>query len=325
MTKTILVSGASGIVGYGALKSLRAADDTYNLIGTSVYADSVAPAFCDTFELAPYTTDPAYVDWLCNVIVKHKVDMIIPGINDDVLKWNRYRDQLESTGTKPLLNNSALIDLCADKWLFYQELHRDASKYSIESRLDGTFAELESAYGLPFLLKPRRGFASKGIVVVESKELFDKYKADVGEVLMAQPLIGNDDAEYTVSGFFDRDSKLCCLIGLRRKLAKEGFTDKAFVEMPVHAEEAIKELSALLKPEGPTNFQFRLHNDELKLLEINPRISSATSIRTAFGYNECSMAVQYHLCGAVPNQPAIRCGYAVRYTEDHIFYDCNNI
>lgn len=321
MNKTILVSGASGIVGYGALKSLRLADEDYKLIGTSVYDDSVAPAFCDVFELAPYTTDPAYIDWLCRVIAKHRVDMIIPGINDDVLKWNKHRRQLEAAGTTPLLNNPDLIELCADKWLFHQKLNADGSKYLIQSRLEGSFTELELAYGLPFLLKPRRGFASKGIILVKSEAVFNEHKANIGDVLMVQPIVGNEETEYTISAFFDGDSKLCCLMGLRRKLAPEGFTEKAVVDMPPHAEQAITELSELLKPVGPTNFQFRLHNDELKLLEINPRISSATSMRARFGYNESNMAANYYLGGTAPDQPAIQRGYAVRYTEEHIFYD----
>ena len=33
------------------------------------------------------------------------------------------------------------------------------------------------------------------------------------------------------------------------------------------------------------------------------------------------MAVAYFLDGQVPVQPAIRRGRAVRYTDDHIFYD----
>ena len=47
--KTILVSGASGIVGYGILKSLRMSEEKYNLIGTSIYDDTIAEAFCDLF------------------------------------------------------------------------------------------------------------------------------------------------------------------------------------------------------------------------------------------------------------------------------------
>jgi carbamoyl-phosphate synthase large subunit len=107
---------------------------------------------------------------------------------------------------------------------------------------------------------------------------------------------------------------------LRRKLSADGFTDRAEVVDVASMESTLKPLCRLFRPVGPTNFQFRLHEGTLKLLEINPRVSSATSIRTAFGYNECQMAVEYYLEGKLPEQPAIRRGRAVRYTEDLIFY-----
>ncbi len=319
--KTILVSGASGIVGYGTLKSLRQTKGSYKLIGTTIYDDSIAPAFCDVFEQAPLTTNPTYIDWLTTTIQKHKVDMIIPGIHDDMLAWNKHREKLTQAGATPLLNNPDLIDLCADKWNFYQKLRDTGSTYAIDSRLDGTFAELQDTYGFPFLLKPRRGFGSKGIVVVESEEMFNAHQSDLGSIVMAQPIVGDKETEYTVSAFFDKDSQLLCHMGLRRKLSKEGFTEKAEVANPPHVEKAIQELAELLKPVGPTNFQFRIHNGELRLLEINPRISSATSIRTAFGYNESVMAVEYFLDNITPEQPQVRKGHAIRYTEDYIFYE----
>ena len=48
---------------------------------------------------------------------------------------------------------------------------------------------------------------------------------------------------------------------------------------------------------GPTNFQFRRASDEYYLIEINPRFSSAVSIRSAFGFNEPLMAVESFLEG----------------------------
>jgi carbamoyl-phosphate synthase large subunit len=322
--KTILVSGASGVVGYGTLKSLRQSS-IYKLIGSTIYGDSVAPAFCDVFELALPTDDENYINWLCGVIKKHKADMIIPGIEADMIAWNKHRDELSKTGTVPLLNNPELIELCSDKWKFYEELKGSKSKVAIETRFGGTFKELVEDFGLPFLLKPRRGFASKGIVMVESEEVFSEYKNNLGPILMAQPIVGSNDEEYTVSAFFDKENKLLCYMGLRRKLSKEGFTEKAQVVDLPGAKEAMEELADLLKPVGPTNFQFRVQEGQLKLLEINPRISSATSIRTAFGYNESLMSVEYFLDNKLPTQPKIKQGYAVRYVEERIFYDSNNI
>lgn len=323
--KTILVSGASGIVGYGVLKSLKQSREEYRLIGTTIYDDSIAPAFCDIFEQAPMTNSPEYINWLCDIIKKHNVDMIIPSIEADMIKWNVEREKLEQTGVKVLLNNPELINFCSDKWLFYEKLSTTKSELAIESRLTGTFEELEKDFGLPFLLKPRKGFASKGIVKVENKEIFTQNQHNLGTILMAQPIIGNVDEEYTISAFFDYESKLLCYMGLKRKLSKEGFTEKAEVVEINGAEEAINELAKIFKPIGATNFQFRTQNNRLKLLEINPRISSATSIRTSFGYNESIMSVDYFLNNIIPNQPKIKKGHAVRYTEDYIFYDSDNI
>lgn len=323
--KTILVSGASGIVGYGTLKSLRNYDPEIKLIGTSIYDDSVAPAFCDSFEKAPITGDNHYIDWLCEIIRKHSVDMIIPGIEIDMFKWNKEREKIVEAGALPLLNNPALIDLCEDKWLFYSTLKETDSRLAIESSLEGDFNSLQERFGLPFLLKPRKGFASKGIVIVDSEEVFLKSSDSLGSLLMAQPIVGSAEEEYTVSAFLDQDSNLLCFMGLRRKLAKEGFTEKAEVFDVPGAKEAIEELSKLFKPVGPTNFQFRMHGGRLKLLEINPRISSATSIRTAFGYNESMMSVEYFLENNLPKQPVVKRGYAVRYTEEHVFYDSNTV
>jgi carbamoyl-phosphate synthase large subunit len=108
---------------------------------------------------------------------------------------------------------------------------------------------------------------------------------------------------------------------LRRKLSREGYTDKAEVVDTAEFLPTIGELCRLFRPLGPTNFQFRRCVNGIKLLEINPRISSSTSIRTAFGYNESAMSLDYFLNQRAPTQPVIRRGRAVRYTDDKIFYE----
>ena len=75
------------------------------------------------------------------------------------------------------------------------------------------------------------------------------------------------------------------------------------------------------QPEGPTNFQFRRHEGELYLLEINPRMSSSTTIRTAFGYNEARMCLEYYLENKRAIVGPIRRGRALRFIEDYIIYD----
>lgn len=319
--KNILVSGASGIIGYGILRSLKKSGKDLQLIGTTIYSDSAAEGFCDIFEQAPLTSDGSYIDWLLNMILKHRIDLIIPGIEADMYKWVEHIPEIEKSSAKIVLNNSELISLCKDKWIFYQKLKEVSSPYAIDTSLDTDYDSLVNTFGLPFLLKPRCGHGSKGIVKVDSIETFLKHQGYIGATLMVQPIVGNEDEEFTTSAFCDGTGGFYTQMTLRRKLAKEGFTGQAEVVDLQGVEEVLVNLCSLFKPIGPTNFQFRRQNGFLKLLEINPRVSSATSIRTAFGYNESLMAVEYFLENKKPEQPLIKRGRAVRYTDDLIIYE----
>ena len=318
---TILVSGASSVVGMGILKSLRQSHPDCQLIGTTIYEHSAAQAFCDVFERAPLTASPSYLPWLLELINRHSIDLIIPGIEADMLAWNQYRQAIARQGTKLLVNTSELINLCADKWAFYEALAAQRSSYVIPTSI--TYNPITQTF--PVLLKPRQGSGSRGIVIAQNAKQLEEHLDLIGSKLIMQPVIGSNDAEFTTSAFFDNTSNLCCFMTLRRSLSKQGYTELAETVDIDEMQDALEALAGIFNPVGPTNFQFRVKDGQLKLLEINPRISSATSIRTAFGYNESAMSVDYFLSNQMPVQPCIKKGRAARYIEDMIYFDSSNL
>jgi carbamoyl-phosphate synthase large subunit len=108
---------------------------------------------------------------------------------------------------------------------------------------------------------------------------------------------------------------------LRRILARDGSTAKAWVCANPDLDSVVDTLAGLFRPVGPTNFQFRRHGGVYLLLEINPRVSSTTSLRAAFGNNDAEMCIEYFLEGRTPVPGPLRSGFAVRYIEDVITYD----
>jgi carbamoyl-phosphate synthase large subunit len=227
--KNVLVSGASGIVGYGVLRSLRRANKNLKLIGTTIYDDSVAQGFCDIFEQAPLTIEDGYIDWLKKIIKKYNISLLIPGIEVDMYKWVNHVDEIQAEGALLLLNKVELIALCKDKWTFYQYLLDTNLPYAIRTSLKNDFDELVGELGLPFLLKPRQGFGSKGIVAIDDLESFLKYRDYIGPNLMAQKIVGDINEEFTTSAFCDGKGGIYCYMTLKRKLSKDGFTEKAEV------------------------------------------------------------------------------------------------
>jgi carbamoyl-phosphate synthase large subunit len=289
-------------------------------VGTDIYADAVGKHWADAFVQVPVTADGSYSSFMQELVAAHRIELIIPGIEQDVAFWSLHFRELRHLGVKIALNDPTLVMVAGDKWLMHQK-QRELGLCAIPTRIAGGFEELAGELGAPFLLKPRRGYAGKGIVRVRDARDFEYFGIDLGTKLIAQAIIGTDHEEFTVSGFGDGSGGIGSLLALQRRLSGEGATAKAQVVDAAPFRQLISALADAFRPVGPTNFQFRTSDERLYLLEINPRISSATSLRCAFGYNEAQACVDYYLKGSLPAMPPFKTGCAVRYIEDIVLYD----
>lgn len=313
----ILVTGVGAVIGYGIINSLKMSKYNCNIIGIDIYDDAVGKYMCDTFVQAIPASDERYIGFVKSIIHTHKIDLMMFGTEQEIVKIAHNREQFGTDIDKIVLNKQDLIDMCSDKWLTFNELN-DKCDYMIPSYIEGSFQFLKDKLDLPFLLKPRRSYASKGITTIYDEKDLDYWKMKTGDQFMVQPIIGDNDHEYTVGIFGYGDGTTSKPISLCRKLSGEGATAKAYTIFSDELEQTVFELCKLTKPIGPTNFQFRSSGNKYYLLEINPRISSSTSIRSAFGYNEAEMCIDYFVNRHKPDTPQIQQGSCVRYISDWI-------
>lgn len=316
----ILVTGVGAIIGYGIIASLRKSKYDCNIIGMDVFYDAAGQVWCDKFVQAIYAADKEYIPFLKKVIDKYEIDLVFFGTEQEIKKCYESQEMLGGYYKKLVINKKNLIELTEDKWETTRFLKENGLKY-IPSSVTASFEEAKDEFGLPLLMKPRRSYASKGICKVNTKATFDSWKDEYADQFMVQKFVGDNEHEYTVATFGFGDGSCIKPIVMRRKLSKAGATDKAVV-MPIpEIESEIREMVKVLKPLGPTNFQFRLEKEQFLLLEINPRISSSTSIRTAFGYNEAEMCIDYFVEGIRPADVELKTGRAYRYIADVVEYD----
>jgi len=321
---TIVVTGVGAIIGYGIIRSLRVCKYPVKIIGLDIYADAVGQNWCDHFEQAVLTSSVDYPDFISDILKKYSADLVIPGIEQDACRMTIERNLWTDSDVKFVINNQQLVETADDKWETYLKLV-EAGFSTIKTHIDGDFPALAESLGSPMLLKPRRSYASKGIQRLYNEEEFLYWKKKMGANFMVQEIVGDDEAEYTVGAFGLGNGNCSGKISLRRKLSGEGATVKAETVFIPELDQLVDDLVFVFRPEGPTNFQFRYHQGNFLLLEINPRVSSSTSLRTAFGYNEAEMCIEYYLRGKIPETPHVRSGNAIRYIEDCIIYDSNNI
>ncbi len=317
----VLVTGVGAIIGYGIIKSLRMSKYECNIIGMDVYGDAVGQAWTDEFVKAEWASSDDYIEFLETLIRKKEIDLVFFGTEQEIERVinseNKYLID------KCVLNKKNLIDLSNDKWSTYKML--TAYQFpAILSSVAKDYDRIVQEMGSPFLLKPRKSYAGKGMRKINSKEEFLFWSEKISDDnYMVQKITGDDEHEYTAATFGLADGTCIKPIIMKRKLSQEGATSKAYVINNSEIEKQIYEFVHILKPEGPVNFQFRFENGEYYLLEINPRISSSTSIRTAFGYNEAEMCMEWYLEHNAPANRNIKQGMALRYIDEWVKWDEN--
>lgn len=318
----ILVTGVGAIIGYGIIKSLRKSRYDCNIIGMDVYGDAVGQAWTDAFVKAEWASNDYYIEFLESLVRKKGIDLVFFGTEQEIERVINSGNKF-LTG-KCVLNKKSLIELSNDKWSTYKML--TAYQFpAIASSVVKDYDRIVQEMGNPFLLKPRRSYAGKGMRKIDSKEEFLYWSEKISsDNYMVQKIIGDDEHEYTAATFGLADGACIKPIIMKRKLSQEGATAKAFVINNSEIEKQIFEFADILKPEGPVNFQFRCENGEYYLLEINPRISSSTSIRTAFGYNEAEMCIEWYLEHNAPADRTIKQGMALRFIDEWVKQDENS-
>ena len=312
----ILVTGVGAIIGYGIIKSLRSQED-YDLrvIGMDIYDDAYGQFLCDKFYVAERADSPKYLTFINDLIEKERIALIMPGIEQDMYRLHELADKVH---TKVIFNNDLLINLSKDKLETYK-FFKERGVNVIPTLFEESYDRCVKILGNPFLLKPRSSYASKGIHKISSEEEFNFYNKHP-EDNICQRIIGTVSSEYTIAVFGKGDGTYADYIILRRKLSQTGATDKATtVPYDKALMDYVDVICKITKPIGPTNIQLRKDCNEVFLLEINPRISSACSIRTYMGYNEPLKCIEFYLYNRHMRPEEKKIMHAVRFIDDYFY------
>ena len=199
---TILATGVGAIIGYGIVRSLRASRFAVRVVGMDIYPDAVGQRWCDAFEQAVRADAPEYEDFLAGLIRRHRIDLVIPGIEQDLhrIAACHAAGPLAGAGARFVLNDAELIGIAEDKWRTHQELLRHGFP-AIATWIDGDFDELAARHGCPLLMKPRRSYAGKGIQLLHTAADFRYWREKLGGEFMVQEIVGDAGSEYTVGAF----------------------------------------------------------------------------------------------------------------------------
>ena len=265
----ILISGVGGDVAQGVIKCLEKSSlnlRVYKLGHTKeeswLYRDEYS-------YVSPPINSEGYVDYLCEFIQKHQIQVYIPCIDSEILKISKSAQEIrERTGAQIVVGEPEKILICEDKYKTFLFLKNNGFCYP-DTHIFSTNTEYNN---FPYVLKSRTGCGSRQVCEIHTKEQLKKHRHKSDQII--QERIDGD--EYTAGIYLGKDKEIKGTCILKRKL-KCGATNFAERVIDKNMESY---LGSIAKKLGLSyvNIQFRMKDGYPCPFEFNGRFSGTTGI-----------------------------------------------
>lgn len=311
---TIGISCIGSGVGQSVINSCRLARLPIRTIGLGTNPLAYGLYECDDYAYtASYYADD-YVEDMLKTCLEHQIDLLIPGHDDEAHLLSKNLELFEAKGVRVLVSGAELLGLCREKDEMSRELNPVANIFVRSfGREDFLTTWKAGELELPIIAKPRDGFASRGIEIIQSEQDFDKITD--GHIVQELALPHDRDpnrehcfnmiskginpqvAEVSIQYVFDRSGVVIGKMASYNKLNNGvpieilPFEDEA---MWADVEQLLPTL-VKLGARGPVNLQGRITNQGIKLFEINARFTGITGLRAALGFNEVEACLRHWL------------------------------
>jgi len=313
----VLITGIGGNVGQGVLKSLRAARKAFYIVGIDMEALSAGFSLVDRYYQTPRTGDPAFRSALAAIARTEELEAIYVCSPSELEFFGRHKEELEDElGLSIFISPIEVIRIGSDKFKTAAFLRESGFPFpeTVLSTDEEGLARLIEQPGFPLIAKPRAGFSSRNIFIVNSRAEIQAANTLVPD-LIVQRYLPDAHAEYTAATLSGADKKVRALIILRRDLIQGTTYRTELFEDAKVAREMIRIVEAL-GAIGPCNLQFRMMDGVPYVFEINPRFSGTSGIRYLYGFNDCEMIFDLLRLGVEVQQPALQRAVVLRYWNE---------
>lgn len=163
----VLVTGAGGPAGVNLIKTLAAGG--HFTIGVDPDPLAVGLYLSDEGETGLVADDSGNAQRILEVGIRHGATMLISTVSEEMSGLSAISSSLDAAGISHWLPTPDAVDSCIDKWRFAQVLLASGVKHPASSvGLDGS--EVARSVPAPWIVKPRFGRGSRGVVSVDGLE-----------------------------------------------------------------------------------------------------------------------------------------------------------
>lgn len=169
---TLLITCCGGAMIPAMIAELRRSEIfRYRLLGADANLPVGPQRLLDGVYRIPLGRDRKYIPILCDLLAREKVDVILPGSDEEAFAVAAALAEIERTGAKAIVSPAATLDLIADKHRTYTSLAKAGlmlPEYTLTNDAAGLREAIE-VYGFPrrtVVFKPARGRGGRGLYVL---------------------------------------------------------------------------------------------------------------------------------------------------------------
>ncbi len=262
---------------------------------------TVAFQYADRSVISPLIYSDEYIPFLLNYCKEQAIDMIVSLFDIDLPVLAKNKDRFEAVGTRVVVSDANLLEICNDKWKTYEFLKENG--FGVPKTyltLQSAMLALESGeIHYPVIVKPRFGCGSLAMSVAEDemallyyytrntravRRTYLRYESDTVEekIIFQEMLTGQ---EYGIDIINDLEGRFCNAIVKKKLAMRAGETDIGeTVEEPALFAEA-ERLGKLTKHIGNMDCDFFLVDGRPYVLEMNARFGGGYPFSHVAGCN----------------------------------------
>ena len=252
-------------------------------------ADATAPAlaWCDVTCSPCGIDDEDYAPQLLELCRSEGISLVVPTIDTDLMKLAEACTAFEAQGTRVLVSDPDMVELCRDK-LLTSKLFESCGLKTPEVCDD--WREYAGSY--PCFVKPRCGSGSIDAYCVSGRDQLELLAGGIPDYIV-QPFV--EGRQYTVDVFCDYEGGFVSAVPRERVEVRAGEVSKTRIEMDRRIIEEAKVLAERVRPRGPMTIQL-IRDDKTGedwFIEINPRFGGGVplSIRAGAKYAEWALDI----------------------------------
>ena len=237
----------------------------------------LAPAMhkVDHAHIVPRIKTRGHIPALLKIAQEHKIDVVIPLIDSDLLALAQASKRFEAVGTRVLISPETVIRTCRDKMLTYRALC-DAR---IDTPATWTWADVlkKKRHRFPYYMKPREGSAGLGNYRIDNLEELRILGNRVPDPIVQEFVEG---IEHTMDVYTGLDGRPQCVVPRRRLEVRSGEVSKGVIVKNQDIIETGRHVALYVGQfRGVVTIQCILTPDKrVRVIEINPRFGGGVPL-----------------------------------------------